>query len=73
MLRGHRDVSLRPYARISRPGSLLFLLRRHSVVLSGVGGLLPEPLIVRKSGRGGNRTRTSGSVARNSDFFLNII
>jgi hypothetical protein len=28
---------------------------------------VPEPLLVRKSGRDGNGTRTSGSVARNSD------
>jgi hypothetical protein len=28
---------------------------------------VPDPLLVRKSDSGGNRTRTSGSVARNSD------
>jgi hypothetical protein len=28
---------------------------------------VPDPLLVRKCGRAGNRTRTSGSVARNSD------
>jgi hypothetical protein len=28
---------------------------------------VPDPLLVRKSGSAGNRTRTSGSVARNSD------
>jgi hypothetical protein len=28
---------------------------------------VPEPLLLRKSGRAENRTRTSGSVARNSD------
>jgi hypothetical protein len=28
---------------------------------------VPNPLLLRKSGRVGNRTRTSGSVARNSD------
>jgi hypothetical protein len=27
---------------------------------------VPDPLILRKSGSAGNRTRTSGSVARNS-------
>jgi hypothetical protein len=27
----------------------------------------PDPLFLRKSGRAENRTRTSGSVARNSD------
>jgi hypothetical protein len=29
--------------------------------------LVPDPLLLRKSGSAGNRTRTSGSVARNSD------
>jgi hypothetical protein len=29
---------------------------------------VPEPLFLRKSGSAGNRTRTSGSVARNSDY-----
>jgi hypothetical protein len=28
---------------------------------------VPHPLLLRKSGSAGNRTRTSGSVARNSD------
>jgi hypothetical protein len=28
---------------------------------------VPDPLLLRKSGSVGNRTRTSGSVARNSD------
>jgi hypothetical protein len=28
---------------------------------------VPDPLLFRKSGSAGNRTRTSGSVARNSD------
>jgi hypothetical protein len=28
---------------------------------------VPDPLLLRKSGSAGNRTRTSGSVARNSD------
>jgi heme/copper-type cytochrome/quinol oxidase subunit 2 len=27
----------------------------------------PDPLLLRKSGSAGNRTRTSGSVARNFD------
>jgi hypothetical protein len=29
----------------------------------------PDPLLLRKSGSGGNRTRTSGSVARTSDHW----
>jgi hypothetical protein len=30
---------------------------------------VPDPLLLRKSGSTGNRTRTSGSVARNSDHW----
>jgi hypothetical protein len=29
----------------------------------------PDPLLLRKSGSAGNRTRTSGSVARKSDYY----
>jgi hypothetical protein len=30
---------------------------------------VPDPLLLRESGSAGNRTRTSGSVARNSDHY----
>jgi hypothetical protein len=30
---------------------------------------VPDPLLLRKSGSTGNRTRTTGSVARNSDHW----
>jgi hypothetical protein len=30
-------------------------------------GPVPDPLLLRKSGSAGNRIRTSGSVARNTD------
>jgi hypothetical protein len=30
---------------------------------------VPDPLLLRKPGSAGNRTRTSGSVARNSDYW----
>jgi hypothetical protein len=30
---------------------------------------VPDPILLRKSGSAGNRTRTSGSVARNSDYY----
>jgi hypothetical protein len=30
---------------------------------------VPDPLLLRKSGSAGNRTWTSGSVARNSDHY----
>jgi hypothetical protein len=29
---------------------------------------VPDPLLLRKTGRAGNRTQTSGSVARNGDY-----
>jgi hypothetical protein len=32
-------------------------------------GSVPDPLLLRKSGSAGNRTRTSGSVARNTDHY----
>jgi hypothetical protein len=31
---------------------------------------VPDPLLLIKSGSAGNRTRTSGSVARNSDRYI---
>jgi hypothetical protein len=34
---------------------------------------VPDPLPLRKSGSAGNRTRTSGSVARNSDNMIPIL
>jgi hypothetical protein len=34
---------------------------------------VPDPLLLRKSGSAGNRTRTSGSVARNSDLVAPVI
>jgi hypothetical protein len=30
---------------------------------------VPDPLLLRKSGSAGNRTKISGSVARNSDHY----
>jgi hypothetical protein len=57
---------LRPYSRISRLELLLFLPSSSSVVLTRLSGSRSRP-ILRKSGSVGNRTRTSGSVARNSD------
>jgi hypothetical protein len=31
---------------------------------------VPDSLLLRKSGGAGNRTRTSGSAARNSDHYI---
>jgi hypothetical protein len=67
MPRDQRDGSLRPYSRISRPKLLLFLLSNSSVVLTRLSGPVPDPQLLRKSGSAGNRTRASGSIARNSD------
>jgi hypothetical protein len=65
--RGQRDGSLRPYSRISRPGPLLFFRVAPQFYLQGWVDPLSDPLLLRKSGSAGNRTRPSGSVAKNSD------
>jgi hypothetical protein len=59
--RGQRDGSLRPYSRFSRLEPLAFLSSDDSV------DAVTDPLLLRRSGSTGNRTRISGSVARNSD------
>jgi hypothetical protein len=63
--------------RVTGPyGRILGFLDRSSYLFFRVGPELysggwldafPDPLLLRKSGSAGNRTRTSGSVARNSD------
>jgi hypothetical protein len=68
VLRGQRDGSLRPNFRLSIPEPLLFLPTRYSVILMRLSGPVPDLLLLRKSGSAGNRTRTSGSAARNSDY-----
>jgi hypothetical protein len=69
--RGYRVVSVTdPYGR-----SLGFLDRSRYYLsqvapqLSSRGWVdpVPEPILLRESGSAGNRTRTSGSVARNSE------
>jgi hypothetical protein len=64
--RGQRDVSLRPHSLFSREPLLLFS-SSSSLVLTRLIEPFPDPLLFRKSGSAGNRTGTSGSVARNSD------
>jgi hypothetical protein len=54
-----------PYTRISRPEPLL-LNCTHEAVCT----LFQTPILFRKSGSTGNRTWTSGSVARNSDHYI---
>jgi hypothetical protein len=58
-----------PYFSIlefSRPEPLLFLPSSSSIVLTRLNPV-PDPLLLRKSGSAGNRTRSSGSVAKYSD------
>jgi hypothetical protein len=52
---------------VSRTESLLFIASSTSIVLRRLSRPRSKPLIPRKSGSAGNLTRTSGSVARNSD------
>jgi hypothetical protein len=71
MPRGQRDGSLRQYSRLSRPEpilflSILFLSSSSLIVLTRLGGTRSRPLLLKRYGVAGNRTRTSGSVARNS-------
>jgi hypothetical protein len=65
--RGQSDGSLRPYSQIARQEPLLFLPSSSSIVLTRMTGPVPDPLLLRKCGGAGNRTRTPGSVPRNSD------
>jgi hypothetical protein len=55
-----------PYSRISRPEPLLFF--QVAPQLYSRVDPVPDPLLIRKSGRAWNQTRTSGSVASNSDY-----
>jgi hypothetical protein len=65
--RYQRDRYLRPYSRFSRPEPLHFFQVAPQLYSRGWVDPVPDPLIFRKSGSAGNRTRTSGSVARNCD------
>jgi hypothetical protein len=71
--RGCHAVSVTdPYGRILGfldPEMLLFLPSSLSVVLTRLSEPVPDPPLVRKSGSAVNRTRTSGSVAGNSDHY----
>jgi hypothetical protein len=63
VLRGQCNGTSWPYSRLSRLEPLLFLSSSSSWGVDPV----TDPLLLRKSGSAGNHTRTSGSVARNSD------
>jgi hypothetical protein len=65
--RGQRDGSLRPYSRLSRPEPLRLFQIAPQLASRGWVDLVPDTLLLRKSGSAGNRTQASGSVARNSD------
>jgi hypothetical protein len=71
--RGQRDESLRKYSRVSRQEPLLFYQVAPQLYSRGWVDPVPDPLLdfllffPRKSGSAGNRTRASGSVAKNSD------
>jgi hypothetical protein len=69
---GQRDGSLRPYSRFSRQKQLLFYQVAAQLYSRGWVDPVPDPLLFsflffffRKSGSAGNRTRASGSVAKN--------
>jgi hypothetical protein len=63
--RGQRDGSLRPYSRFSRQEPLLFYKVAPQLYSRGWVDPVPDPLLFFCSA--GNRTRASGSVAKNSD------
>jgi hypothetical protein len=64
---GQRNGSLRPYFLFSRPEPLLFLPSSSSFVLMRLSGPRSRLTSSQKIWYRGNRTRTYGSVARNSD------
>jgi hypothetical protein len=55
--RGQRNGSPRPYSRFSRPEPLLFLPNTRQLYSRGWVDPVPDPLLLRKSGSAGNRTR----------------
>jgi hypothetical protein len=66
--RGQRDRSLRPYFRFSRQDPLLFYQVAPQLYSRGRVDPVPDPLPFF-FGSAGNRTRASGSVAKNSDHW----
>jgi hypothetical protein len=66
--RGQRDGSLRPYCRFSRQEPLLFYQVAPQLYSRGWVDPVPDPLLFFVFVSAGNRTRTSGSVAKNSDL-----
>jgi hypothetical protein len=66
LLHGQRNRSPWPYSHFSRLEPLLFFQVHPQLYLRGWVDPSPDPLLL-KSGSARNRTRTSGSVARNSN------
>jgi hypothetical protein len=67
LARGQRDGFLRPYSRFSRPEPLFFLSSSSSVVLTRLSGPRSRHCTSQENWLRLYRTRTSGSVARNSE------
>jgi hypothetical protein len=67
--RFQRDGSQLPYSRLSRPEPLFFFQVAPQLYSRGWVDPVQDPLLLRKSVGVENRTRTSGSVARNSDHW----
>jgi hypothetical protein len=68
--RGQRDRSLRPYSWFSGLEPLVFYQVASQLYSRGWVDPVPDPLLLRKSGSAGSRTRASGSVAKNSDHCI---
>jgi hypothetical protein len=66
VLRGQRNRSLRPYSRFLDRNRYYFFQVAPQLYSRGWVDPVPDPLLLRKSGSAGNSTRTSGSVAGNS-------
>jgi hypothetical protein len=67
---GQSDECIQQFYIFFRPEPILFFFQVSPQLYSrGWVGPVPDPLLLRKSGRVGNQTRTSGSVARNSDHW----
>jgi hypothetical protein len=60
---------LRPYSRFLDRSRYFFFQVAPQLYSQGRVDPVPDPLLLKKCGRAGNRTRTSESVARNSDRY----
>jgi hypothetical protein len=71
--RCQRNGSPRPYFRLLDRRRYYFFQVAPQLYSRGWVDSVPDPLLLRKSGGAGYRTRTSGSVARYSDHYKNGI